>query len=253
MNPHLKKRQGFTLVELAVVLVIIGLVVGGVLTGQDLIRAVERQAIVTEKERFAAAFYAFRGKYGAQPGDMRNAYQYFGDDCGTDTTDLNTGCNGNGNLIIQNMDQSGENAEHLKAWEHLSRAGLIAGTYDGTGVVANWDATTAWASPENSPASRFPKSYWVIDSEPANSMVRFQFYLHFIGFDYPNSAPFVPSPSLTHGDALVIDMKVDDGRANSGALAGDGGADCSDDGTDSYSVIRMGKDYSGDCALHFSL
>jgi hypothetical protein len=180
---------------------------------------------------------------------MRNAHRYFGDDCGTDTNDLNTGCNGNGNLRIGQY----ENAEHLKAWEHLSRAGLIAGAYDGTGVVDGSGNPTSEATGANSPASRFPKSYWVIDSDPVNAMVVFPFYLHFVGLDPAQGIPFLFSPTLTHGDALVIDMKVDDGRANSGALAGDGGSDCYDIGSDSYSVIRMGKDYSGDCALHFSL
>src|SRR6201999_103149 len=65
-------EQGFTLIELSIVLVIIGLIVGGVLVGQDLIRAAEIRATLTQVEKFNTAVNTFYGKYGALPGDMNN-------------------------------------------------------------------------------------------------------------------------------------------------------------------------------------
>jgi prepilin-type N-terminal cleavage/methylation domain-containing protein len=62
--------QGFTLIELSIVLVIIGLIVGGVLVGQDLIRAAEVRAQITQIEKFNTAVNTFHGKFGALPGDM---------------------------------------------------------------------------------------------------------------------------------------------------------------------------------------
>lgn len=67
-----KKDSGFTLIELSIVLVIIGLIVGGVLVGQDLIRAAEIRATITQLEKFNTATNTFLGKYGALPGDMNN-------------------------------------------------------------------------------------------------------------------------------------------------------------------------------------
>lgn len=64
------KKSGFTLVELAIVLVIIGLIVGGVLAGQDLIKAAEQRAAVGQFEKLDTVVNAFRGKYNGLPGDI---------------------------------------------------------------------------------------------------------------------------------------------------------------------------------------
>src|ERR1700751_5263987 len=62
--------RGFTLIELSIVLVIIGLIVGGVLVGQDLIRAAEVRATISQIEKYKTAVNTFPGKYNATPGDM---------------------------------------------------------------------------------------------------------------------------------------------------------------------------------------
>src|ERR1700709_989380 len=64
------KRRGFTLIELSIVLVIIGLIVGGVLVGRDLINAAQLRAAISQIERYQTAVNTFRAKYGAIPGDM---------------------------------------------------------------------------------------------------------------------------------------------------------------------------------------
>src|ERR1700679_178462 len=68
-----KSEQGFTLIELSIVLVIIGLIVGGVLVGQDLIRAAGVRATISQVEKFNTAVNTFRGKYGYLPGDIPQA------------------------------------------------------------------------------------------------------------------------------------------------------------------------------------
>jgi prepilin-type N-terminal cleavage/methylation domain-containing protein len=67
------KEQGFTLIELSIVLVIVGLIAGGVLVGQDLIRAAEVRATISQIEKYNTAVNTFRGKYGYLPGDINNA------------------------------------------------------------------------------------------------------------------------------------------------------------------------------------
>src|SRR5580693_9186033 len=92
---------GFTLIELSIVLVIIGLIIGGVLVGQDLINAAQARAIITDIERFNTAANTFESKYGCLPGDCVNATNFFGTDanCGIDWFQLATyttkTCNGN--------------------------------------------------------------------------------------------------------------------------------------------------------------
>jgi len=67
---HPTRSSGFTLIELSIVLVIIGLIVGGILVGQDLIKAAEVRAQISQIEKYNQAVNTFRAKYNAIPGDM---------------------------------------------------------------------------------------------------------------------------------------------------------------------------------------
>src|ERR1700746_416796 len=73
LERRLDVSPGFTLIELSIVLVIIGLIVGGVLVGQDLIRAAEVRATISQIEKYNTAVNTFRGKYNALPGDLNAA------------------------------------------------------------------------------------------------------------------------------------------------------------------------------------
>ena len=98
--------HAFSLVELSIVLVILGLLVGGILGGQSLIRAAELRSVAVDKDKFTTAINAFRVKYSAIPGDMTNATDYWGTfstDNITCAYDLHPGtqtCNGNGNAKV---------------------------------------------------------------------------------------------------------------------------------------------------------
>src|SRR6202011_3322528 len=63
-------EQGFTLIELSIVLVIIGLIVGGILVGQDLIKAAEVRAQISQIDKYNSAVNTFRAKFQSIPGDM---------------------------------------------------------------------------------------------------------------------------------------------------------------------------------------
>src|SRR5438552_4058186 len=90
--PSLIPRQAFSLVELSIVLVILGLLVGGILSGQSLIRAAELRSVTTEFSRYLAAVQSFKDKYFALPGDMANATAFWGiaGGTGSDATCLST-------------------------------------------------------------------------------------------------------------------------------------------------------------------
>lgn len=88
LRPH-RLTSGFTLVELAIVLVIIGLIVGGVLAGQELVHQARIRQTVNQFTGFIAAAHTFDGKYGGMPGDLKNA-----------TNHWQGVTNGNGNRFI---------------------------------------------------------------------------------------------------------------------------------------------------------
>jgi prepilin-type N-terminal cleavage/methylation domain-containing protein len=110
------KQGGFTLVEIAIVLVIIGLILGGVLQGQTMIENARYKNFAKEIESYRAAFYTFQDMQGGLPGDLLN------------TSSLNASAaagNGNGQIAGGYCDVANE--ESCKVWSHLRYANLIPG------------------------------------------------------------------------------------------------------------------------------
>jgi prepilin-type N-terminal cleavage/methylation domain-containing protein len=115
-----RHESGFTLVELSIVIVIIGLIVAGVVGGQSLVKTSKMNAQIIDFNKFEVAYNAFKLEYNAVPGDMRNASSYW-----VGST------NGDGNgRITQHANWANDlNTENLKFFEHLSRAKLVPETY----------------------------------------------------------------------------------------------------------------------------
>ena len=109
-------KKGFTLVELAIVLVIIGFVIGGVFAGNELIKSSKNQKFISEIIELDRARTTFQLKYNQLPGDFDKATAFFSSGVG----------NGDNNGLV-----SVPNTENVYFWEHLDRAELIEGTYDG--------------------------------------------------------------------------------------------------------------------------
>lgn len=124
----MKKRQsGFTLVEIAIVLVIIGLLLGGVLKGQEMITNAKIKKIESDFRGISAAFYTYQDRFNRIPGDDANAEDRF---TGTWTGGTD---NGNGNGLVQgNWNSITDTNESRLVWKHLRGAGLISGPVDTT-------------------------------------------------------------------------------------------------------------------------
>ncbi len=136
-----EKQRGFTLIEMSIVLVIIGLIVGGVLVGQDLIRAAGVRATVTQIEKYNTAVNTFRTKYNNQlPGDIdaTDAAQFGFAARGTCSGETPCYGEGDGNGIIEGVygDAAYANGayqgtgESAMFWVDLSQAGLIDGGFN---------------------------------------------------------------------------------------------------------------------------
>jgi type II secretory pathway pseudopilin PulG len=111
-----RKPQGFTLVEIAIVFVVIGLLLGGILKGQEMVVQARIKNVIADFNGLAAAHYAYQDRYRATPGDDPGATRWSsalpGDGDGTVAGDYNS---------------SISNAESRLWWDHLRRSGLVAG------------------------------------------------------------------------------------------------------------------------------
>jgi prepilin-type N-terminal cleavage/methylation domain-containing protein len=118
MSMSTRSNQGFTLIEIAIVLVIIGLLLGGVLKGQELITGARVRNLISQQDGIKAAFFGFQDRYRALPGDYAAA--------ATNIKCASTcpGGDGNGRIF--------ENNESILVWTHLSAAGFMNGSYNAT-------------------------------------------------------------------------------------------------------------------------
>jgi len=116
----MKKQAGFTLIELAIVLVIIGLLLGGVLRGQELINSAKVKNMARDFQNVQVYIYGYQDKYKALPGDDKNAATHL-----TGAT-IDPG-DGNG-LIGGNWDSTTTTDESVNFWQHVRLAGLAPGS-----------------------------------------------------------------------------------------------------------------------------
>lgn len=106
--------RGFGFIEIAGVLVILGLLIGGILKGRELIEQAKLQKVASEMENYSAAFHAFEARFGALPGDCSKETHAFGDDV--------PGGNGDGIVDGGGLEP---NSDAALFWEHLFAAQLI--------------------------------------------------------------------------------------------------------------------------------
>ena len=114
-----RNQSGFTLIEIAIVLVIIGLLLGGVLKGQELINSAKVKNLATDFRNIPVYIYGYQDKFKALPGDDKAA-----------TTHVGATNNGNGNGVIDgnwNDPNTGTTSEAVNFWQDVRLAGLAAG------------------------------------------------------------------------------------------------------------------------------
>ena len=226
---HPPQRSGFTLLELSIVLVIIGLIMGGITVGQDMIRSAELNSGISQIQKYEVAVNTFRLKYNGLPGDMDNASSYW-PSC---IDSAETTCDGNGDGTL---DQIGGTTpvidEPGRFWEHLSRAELIEGNYDGSSLGLSDNPTGA--------------GVWLPIAEKFNSAAVFvhvsgfitpgEFHLMIGVWDEPNEGHWTGS-SLNPIETNMLDEKTDDGNALTGKMKAMAGTDDSTgcvDGSGNY-------------------
>lgn len=203
----MKAKKGFTLVELSIVIVIIGLIVAGVVGGQALVRQSKLRTIVSDYNAYEVALNTFRLEYSALPGDMANAHDYW-NGCNSGATANE--CNGNGNNSIQ---WGGNNAgnESTRAWQHLNLADILPGSYIGSS-----DPNGAEIGLNVPKASYDHCGYWFWNGTGR------QVYI-ILGAVRADASGILQAGCLSGLDMQNIDKKLEDGIKTSGRLTGGNG------------------------------
>jgi prepilin-type N-terminal cleavage/methylation domain-containing protein len=185
------KQSGFTLVEIAIVLVIIGLLLGGILKGQELITSARVRGLISQQDGVKAAFFGFQDRFRALPGDYTGGQN--------NIPNMAAACNngngdGDGRIEVANGAPTSIN-ETLLAWEQLSKSGFISGTF----VCAATESLT---------------------TTPVNP---YGMYLQLV-FDGVYGAGSAARHNVKTGPQVPVDLiaemdrKIDDGAPNTGAF-----------------------------------
>ena len=212
MKSSSPSQKGFTLVELAIVMIIIGLLIGGILKGQQLIYNSRIKSVATQLQGIQAAQNIFRDTYKALPGDLPRATQRL-TTCGP----ANFCVNGNGDGLVGvrlNQSTGATGSENIQYWKHLAMADLI------NGVIPSADpdpTTLAWGvtNPSTTMGGGMNALMMVSPLEVGTGPGDFGGRGVIIML---TATPGTTTWFLTPQDARAIDLILDDGGPNSGIV-----------------------------------
>ena len=182
-------QKGFTLVEIAIVLVIIGLLLGGILKGQEMIIQAKIKNAITDFSGVSAAYFGYQDRYRATPGDDTQATRWSG------------ATGGDGNRILTGLYSSTTDTHESRLWwDHLRRSGFVSGSgfaqpnnaFNGILGVQTGDGTATTGATPTAAAATLG------------------------GF----TALIMCSSNLPDKVAIALDVQMDDGLVNAGFVRG---------------------------------
>lgn len=260
--PNQKIKSAFSLVELAIVILVLGILALAVAGGNSLVKQAKIRKVVNEVNTLVSSYRTFESTYDAIAGDMIDAYDFFGTDCSTASGD----CNGDGDTTIEGVAGAStdaalnDDAEYMRFFQHLKLATLLEGNYVGVGVEST-DSTSVCAADATFSATcvrtrnyNVPKTaistrgYYLVtySSTHEQNMIT-------LGDTDPTDADSYTNINqlglLSALDAKSLDLKLDDGLAAQGRVRGksDSDDDCLDSDTSEYDLTQT----SENCYLEY--
>jgi len=236
----LKNSSGYTLLEMAIVLIIIALLTGGIVVGRNLVEQSIKRAVLAEMDKYIKAVRLFSDRYNQLPGDINRAEALWGSDTvngcpgvfSAGTVPQTPTCNGDGNGTIGSFDGTNftHTTEWYRAWQHMANAGVIDGQYSGVGGNATSDLLLGKSVPKSAYAGGgYMLLFRYYNGTPASAedfLFTGQHVLEFGAVDSGCAGGADTTSCITHGalltpsDALEIDDKIDDGVPGTGVVMG---------------------------------
>lgn len=232
MRSHFSR--GVTLLELAMVLLIIAALTAILTVGLEVVRTAQTRAIIAESDRYIAAIKAFSDKFNQLPGDFTKATTMWGTDtagggCPNNTfssTAKRATCDGDGDGAIGSCCPAGGQQEWYRSWQHLANAGLLDGSFSGIGGFV----TPAQLRIASVPRSSYSGGSYTLRYSVNNALSAEEFvyppgnWLHIGKLAAACDGSADPADCIAHTallltkDAIDIDTKVDDGMPGSGRI-----------------------------------
>lgn len=230
MKKYICSQAGFSLVELAIALMIIGIIVGGILKGQELLESARLKSILTQINEYRVATSTFIDRYDALPGDFDQAAELIQDGL----------LNGNNNGRIEGPGLASHHNDHEAAsfWAHLAAANLIPNPGTGSGNRITFGA----GAPKAKIGGGFTICYHPFEDMPGHWFI--------LGHENGNKGD---APGLTPLQAMSLDKKADDGNPLTGKIRAKDGA-----GVKSGSCITATGEYNTKnnekaCVVYFQM
>ena len=205
------QQKGFTLVEIAIVLVIIGLLLGGVLKGQELINSAKVKNLANDFRTIPVFIYGYQDKFKRLPGDDPNADTRFSGGKKATATGQTVGSG----IIEGTWNSTDITSENVLFWQHVRLAGLAPGSTDFTN-----------ASSASLPSNAEGGSVGIQMSAPINGM---------------SGTYYVCSSGINNKLAQQLDTTLDDGAGDKGTVRAQAGT--STDSTKGGETYADGKSY----------
>ncbi len=235
----MKKHHGFTLVELSVVLVIIGLLIGGVIQAQSMIQEAQNTSTIAQVEAYNGAVAQFRSVYAGYPGDIDGTrIPHCDDTCKPeDDATINDGFVGTtwGAWIwkFRTPGFNGDGNENVLFWLHLYKAGLITDVNDqimsDTRMQFRFGITHPAAAVGGGFIVKHPAGREQQIDAPGNVRGIQGLVIGLAKYPYPTTGSTGGLDQRRAGDnvltperAFLIDKKIDDGLPASGKVQGYG-------------------------------
>ena len=212
--------KGFTLIEVAMVVIALAVIVSGIFMGQHLIRNTQVQTVIYDANQYRVAVNNFKLQYdGAIPGDFRSAEDYWPGQTH----------NGNGNNEVH-YNPTNNKSEPILFWRHLNLSGLLPGAYTGepvpiygleagtnlpfgafTGTAWNVIYTRSISVGGSNPDPEDPASIWADPTDGIYGRIA-----NVLEFSADNNKGGIEGKATRPIEAWQIDRKVDDGIAYRG-------------------------------------